>query len=119
MICVDASLVVKWLAPEEGSEKAHALYRDWFKKGKRLIAPSLIDYEVGTALRQKVLRGLLRADDLFSVFAVYQQMNLLLFHLTNLLEQAVAAAASLDQPTVYDIAYLLTARQQEAGTGCW
>lgn len=113
-ICVDASLVVKLLVPEEGSPEVLSLYQKWLKEEELLIAPGLIDYEVGTTLRQKVVRGLLRSEDLFPVFDFYKRMNLLLFHLTDFVSQAVPAAAALDQPTVYDIAYLLTAKQQQA-----
>lgn len=114
MICVDASLVVKWLVPEEGSDAAMALFHVWRKNREILIAPSLIDYEVGTVLRQKVLRGLLRTDDLFPIVELYQKIGLQCYHLANFVSQAVPAAASLEQPTVYDVAYLLTAKQHDA-----
>lgn len=113
-VCVDASLVVKWLLPEEGSQEALSLYEDWKKKGVALIAPSLIDYEVANAIRQKVRRGLLRPERLYSVIDFYGRTGLLLFHLTGLVDQAVSLSASLDQATVYDVAYLLTAKQQGA-----
>lgn len=112
-VCVDASLVLKWLVPEEGSEKALQLYRKWRKEDVGLIAPGLIEYEIGTTLRQKVVRGLLKSEDLFPVFEFYRKMDLLLFHLTDLVSQAVAAASALEQPTVYDASYLLIARQQK------
>lgn len=113
-ICVDASLVMKWLVPEDGSEEALRLYRSWIKKDASLVAPSLLDYEIGTALRQKVVRGLLRSDDLFPILEYYKRLNILLLHLIDLVSQAVSAAAALEQPTIYDVAYLLTAKQQKA-----
>jgi predicted nucleic acid-binding protein len=111
-VCVDASLVLKWLVPEEGSEEALSLYRVWRKNDIGLVAPGLIDYEVGTALRQKVVRGLLRSEDLYPVFDFYKRLDLMIFHLTDLVSQAVAAAAALEQPTIYDVSYLLIAKQQ-------
>lgn len=113
-ICVDASLVIKWLLPEEGSDTALKLFELWLKKDLTLIAPSLIDYEIGTTIRQKVLRGHLNSNDLFPIFDFYRRSGLQLFHLTDLVEKSVSAAAHLDQPTIYDVAYLLTAKQQEA-----
>lgn len=112
-ICVDASLVVKWLADEEGSDIARGLNNAWRKKGTQLIAPGLLDYEVGTALRRKVRGGLFQTEDLFPIFDLYKRSEILLFHLPDLLVQAVPLAISLDQPTIYDIAYLLIAKQQK------
>ena len=113
-VCVDASLVIKWLIPEEGTDQALLLYERWRNENRLLIAPSLIDYEIGSTLRKKVLRGAIKTEDLFAAFDFYKRSGLLLFHLTELVEQAVSAAAALDQPTIYDIAYLLTAKQQKA-----
>ncbi len=48
---VDASVVVKWLVEEEGSERALRL-RDRYIDGKiEIIAPELITFEVLNALR--------------------------------------------------------------------
>lgn len=113
-VCVDASLVVKWLVPEEGSDEALSLHRTWVKKDVALVAPSLLDYEVGTVLRQKVVRGALRSEDLFPVIDYYRRLNILLLHVTDFVSQAVAIAAFLQQASVYDVAYLLTARQQKS-----
>src|SRR3989338_6943876 len=112
-VCVDASLVIKWLIPEEGSSEALSLLKVWQKDNSLLLAPSLLDYEVGTVLRQKIIRGFLSSDDLFPALDFYKRLDLLLFHLTDLVSQSVAAAATLKQPTIYDIAYLLIAKQQK------
>jgi predicted nucleic acid-binding protein len=111
---VDASLVIKWLVPEEGSEEALQLFRAWKKKETPLLAPSLIDYEVGTALRQKIVRGLLQSDDLFPIIDLYQRLGLHLHHLEGFVSKAVAVAATLHQPTIYDVSYLLLAKEQGA-----
>lgn len=114
MICVDASLVLKWLLPEEGSREALQLLERWRRQEEVIVAPSLLDYEVGSVLRQKVIRKQVLPEDLFPVLNFYKESGLFLYHLTDLVDQAVAAAASLDEPTIYDVAYLLTAKQQKA-----
>lgn len=113
-ICVDASLVIKWLLNEEGSDTAIELLDRWKKEGNQLIAPGLIDYEIGSVLRKKILRGLLQPEDLLPLFDLYKQMDLLLFHLSDLVSQSVPLAGLLNQPTIYDVAYLLIAKQQDA-----
>lgn len=111
-ICVDASLVLKWLVPEEGSEKALALYKKWEGQGVSFLAPGLIDHEVGTTLRQKILRGLLHPDDLYLVNDFYKRLNLLLLHPVDLISKSLAIAAAVSQPTIYDVSYLLLAKEQ-------
>ena len=113
-ICVDASLVIKWLLKEEGRDTALSLLDRWKIEGSQLIAPGLIDYEIGSALRKKVLRELLHPEDLLPLYDLYKQTELLLFHLTDLVQQSVPLAGLLGQPTIYDIAYLLVAKQQKA-----
>lgn len=113
-ICVDASVVIKWFVPEEGSDQAMELYERWNKKRVQLIAPTIIDYEVGSTIRQKLIRGEIGTNRLFSIYDFYRRLGLLLFHLPDLVQQGVTAAASIDQPNVYDVAYLLIAKQQRA-----
>ncbi|HEX5036731.1 MAG TPA: type II toxin-antitoxin system VapC family toxin [bacterium] len=111
-ICVDASLVLKWLVPEEGSEKALALYKKWEDQGVSFLAPGLIDHEIGTTLRQKVLRGLLHPDDFYMVNDFYKRLNILLLHPVDLIPKSLAIAATISQPTIYDVSYLLLAKEQ-------
>lgn len=48
---VDASIVVKWFCPEEDSHLSLRLLDDCQAGRRRLIAPSLLAYEVANALR--------------------------------------------------------------------
>jgi predicted nucleic acid-binding protein len=55
---VDASVAVRWIVPERGSEQAAALLRHSF----RWIAPRLLLTEVASALRRKVVEGELSTE---------------------------------------------------------
>jgi predicted nucleic acid-binding protein len=55
---VDASVAVRWIVPERGSERAAALLRRSF----RWIAPRLLLTEVASALRRKVVEGELSTE---------------------------------------------------------
>ena len=111
-VCVDASLVLKWLIPEGGSQEALSLHEEWFQKDVQLFAPALLDFEVATTLRQKILRGLLHSDDLYLIYDFYRRLNLLLIHPVDLASKTLAIAATIGQPTVYDVSYLLLAKEQ-------
>lgn len=111
-VCVDACVVIKWLTPEEGSEQALELLSRWQSDGVTLIAPSLLDYELGSVLRRKVIRGLIDSRDVYPIVELYEKLEIQLFHLTRLIFQTLAVADTLQQPTIYDVSYLMTAKQQ-------
>ncbi len=61
--CLDTSVLVKVLVPEEGSAEATALLRGIIRDGYGLIAPAFAWAEVGTVLRKKVGAGLLSESE--------------------------------------------------------
>lgn len=64
MICVDASLAVKWILQEELSDRARALYRAHLRTNELIVAPSLLLFEVTNIVRQQMRRE--RAMSLFA-----------------------------------------------------
>lgn len=112
MICLDASVVVKLLAWEPGSELASALVVHGLQRGLRLVAPDLLRYEVASALWQKVRRGSLdraggqKALRELRIHAVHY------FSSDTLLEEAWAIAERLALPSTYDAQYLAVADNQ-------
>ncbi|MGI6518477.1 MAG: type II toxin-antitoxin system VapC family toxin [Bacillota bacterium] len=75
-VCVDASLVVKWLVDEPDSHRALALLEEWIVQGTRLIAPSLLDYEVGSVLRKLAARGVLPIDSARERLHLYEALDI-------------------------------------------
>lgn len=110
MLCVDASWVIKCLVPEEGSELALKLYQQWRKQSVQLISPYLLEYEIGSVLRQKILRKLLLSEDLFLINDLYKRMEIQLLHTKDLILESVSIATSLEQASTYDTSYLLLAK---------
>ena len=53
-VCVDASLAIKVVVPEAGSDKADALFNQWASEETQLIAPVFFEVETDSILRQKV-----------------------------------------------------------------
>jgi len=69
-VCVDASLAIKVVVPEAGSDKADALFDQWASEETQLIAPVFFEVETDSILRQKVsLRRELTADQAQLAFA--------------------------------------------------
>ena len=111
MVCVDASLVLKWLTYEAGSDEAIA----WLSvhADDELIAPAHLPIEVASVLRQKARRGEITHEDGMEALRLLDSLNIRFTRDQELTERAFTLAIELDQPTVYDTAYLaLAAREQ-------
>ena len=106
---VDASVAVKWLTEEEGSELADGVAIS----GTRLVAPKLIVVEVANALRKKMRRNVLSAAGAQErLSSLPRYFDSLLDH-DELVGPALALAHAHDHP-VYDFIYLEAARRHDA-----
>jgi len=56
-VVVDASIAVKWVIEEEGSDAARTLLRSWLTAGIQPIAPSWLTCEVANILYRKAMNG--------------------------------------------------------------
>lgn len=63
LVVVDASLAVKRVLNERGSDAALAHLEEWVRAGVEMVAPPLISYEVANVLHQRVRRGTLAPAD--------------------------------------------------------
>ena len=100
MACViDASVVVKWVLDEPGSEAALALARE------RLLAPDLLDVECASVLWKAVRRGELRPEEAAERLALIAEAPIERLPGAVLLPGAMRHALRLGHP-VYDCLYL-------------
>jgi len=107
-LIVDASVALKWLIEEEGSEKAASL------RSEELHAPALIRLEIGNALRSLTARDLLTAEAAREAYTVFLAAPMTL-HPLNAADgaEAFALALQLAHP-IYDCVYLALALKLEA-----
>lgn len=109
-VCVDASLAIKVVVPEAGSEKADALFDQWASEDIQLIAPVFFEVETDSILRQKVsLRQELTADEAQRAFASLRALPIKTRHSAEQRERAWEIAREFQFPTVYDATYLALA----------
>ena len=108
MIVIDASVVVKWFAPEPGNVAA----KDFV--GRELVAPALLRVEVASALVKKGMRGELAPEDLQGAlelwFSGLAEGQIALIADDDDLPEACALALELGHP-VPDCLYLAAARR--------
>jgi predicted nucleic acid-binding protein len=118
MICVDASVAVKWILEEERSDRADALYDATVDAGQRIIAPPQLPLEVTNILRQR-MRGqsgisLVTATEFLDAFLA---LPIEFRNPSGLHRQALVLADALDLPATYDAHYLALA--EHLGCELW
>lgn len=102
-LVVDASVAVKWLVKEDGSDRAEAL------KAEDLHAPSLIRIEVANVLRTLATSGRLEDAEALQALDLFLDAPVRLYEPTDaLMRGALAFALRLEHP-IYDCLYLALA----------
>ena len=110
-VCVDASLAIKVVVPEAGSDKEDALFDQWASEEIQLIAPVFFEVETDSILRQKVsLRQELSADEAQRAFTSLRALPIKTRHSPEQRERAWEIASEFQLPTVYDATYLALAQ---------
>jgi predicted nucleic acid-binding protein len=106
VLCLDSSVLIPYLTPEENSDKAQVLILDAISSSIRMVVPCFAWAEVGSVLRKKVRRGLLTAEESQACFEDFQQLSLEFIDRPDLRSKAWAIATQHDLPTLYDAAFL-------------
>ena len=101
-LVVDASVAIKWLVDEPGTDDALFLRRH------RLSAPDLLTIECANILWKKCRRNELTSDEATLAARLLERAGIELAPMRRLLESTVRLAIALDHPA-YDCAYLALA----------
>src|SRR6185369_9641266 len=113
-VCVDASLAIKLVVTEAGSDKADALFDQWASEETQLIAPVFFDVETDSILRHKVsLRRELTFDQAQRAFASLRGLPIKTTHSPEQRVRAWEIAREFQFPTVYDATYLALAELRQ------
>ncbi len=120
-ICLDSSVLIKVLVPEESSDCAVELMNKILLKRQRIVLPSFAWAEIGSILRKRCMLKQLReteADELWLEFVHFSGI----YYLENksIIERSWRISRSLDLPTLYDSAFLAVAEiiSDETGSHC-
>ena len=105
-MCVDASIAIKWVIEETGTQEALAL-----RKSAKLIAPDLLISECANILWKKVQRKELHKDEALLAARLLQGAEIELVPTRSLLEATAQLAIELAHPA-YDCVYLALAMER-------
>ena len=114
---VDASLVVKWLLREPGSDSARDLVARWTESGTQPMAPRLLIYEVANVLLRRVRRDQLSLNQALRTFTNLLELGIELVDDAQVHKRAIEIATYVNQGAVYDAHYLALA--ERLNCECW
>lgn len=111
-IVVDSSVAIKWFVPEPYSTEARRILNDYQTGGLSLLAPDLINAEVGNIVWKKHRFQGLAKEDAQEIVNDFRLLTFILTPTADLLDEAYRLAIT-HQRTVYDALYIaLSIREQ-------
>lgn len=113
LVVVDASVALKWVVTETGSNEAAALLTGLADGALSLVAPEHLLGEVGNGLRKRVAQGVLVADDAVTALDAVAAVGLELISGHERWLRSLRAALDWGV-TTYDALYVLLALDLDA-----
>jgi predicted nucleic acid-binding protein len=104
-LVVESSVAVKWFLTEPYSTEARRILGEYEKGAMSLLAPDLINAEVGNVIWKKQAFQGLAAADAQDIVIAFRRLALTLTPTADLLEDAFRLVAT-HQRSVYDALYL-------------
>lgn len=109
-ICVDANIVTQRVV----SNAAETLWETWAQSNVRLVAPTLLYYEVTNSLYRYLKAGIFTLDTVEKTLRAAMALPIELVGESNLHQQAKNLAAKYNLPAAYDAHYLALAEHLDA-----
>jgi len=109
---LDASVALKALLPEDGSEAAIALQDEFRQQIHQLIAPDTLPVEIAHALTRAERRGIIRAGKGSILFADFLDPCPLLYAYGDLIDRAMELSSKM-RIGVFDCLYVALAEEED------
>lgn len=113
-ICVDTSVFVKYLCPDEQEQSATDLITDALSRTAQLVAPSFAWAEVASVLQKKVRSNLLAAAEAEQIYTAYCNLPIDYIDKEDIRTRAWQIAERYGLLTLYDAAFLAVAETEAA-----
>ena len=109
VVCIDASAIVPMLTAEKFTASATSRWKTWMEDDSRIIAPTLLGYEVTSAIYQKAFRAIMNPEDCQAALHLFVEMDIEYIDLPELHLKASILAKQFNRPNTYDAHYLAVA----------
>lgn len=107
-IVIDASVVAKWLLPDEENLVASLIKKEFTKRTVSISVPVFIFYEVNNLLKSAVLSGRLDAKRAVNLYEAFLDFDFIVYWSKQLLRTALQTAIDLNISS-YDASYVVLA----------
>ena len=111
-VCVDASVLIHWLVPQQSDPRVYDLVDGWLEDGVELIGPALLFSEVISVLRMQVYKGTMGPEDVERIVQLFLRLGIRRIEHLTLYQRAFELATRFGQPRAYDAHYLAVAEQE-------
>lgn len=114
VICLDSSVIIKYLTWEEGSEEAIDLMNKILEKGQTIVLPSFAWAEVGSVLRKKVRRKEIKSEEAGEIWNLFCRLKIIDYiQDSNIINLAWQISNRENLSTLYDAAYIAVAKAND------
>jgi predicted nucleic acid-binding protein len=113
-MCIDTSVFIKYLCPDEQQQSATNLITDALSRTAKLVAPSFAWAEIASVLRKKVRSNLLAAAEAEQIYAAYCNLPIDYIDKEDIRIRAWQIAERYGLLTLYDAAFLAVAETEAA-----
>jgi predicted nucleic acid-binding protein len=111
---VDASLVLRFLLPDERDPRVDNLWRAWAEQGAAVFGPALLFAEVTSTLRLRVATERFTPSEGEALFAAFNALGVRRVDRDDLHIRAWELARKYNRPRAYDMIYLALAELEDA-----
>lgn len=111
MVCVDASFIIRLLTSPNPDSNYDLLWRQWQEDKIKVIAPTLLMYEVSNGIYRYYRAGEITQDETIKLLEKALNLGINLEGDAQLHQEAVMIAVSVSLPAVYDAHYLALAQR--------
>lgn len=113
MICIDASVAIKWVVNEPDSRRALLLSNLALGLGHQLVAPWIMPFEVTNALLRRCLRNGIEIADARERLEEFFLVPVELMHWDTIHDEALELSEDFSLTAAYDAHYLALARREQ------
>ncbi|MCS6938258.1 MAG: type II toxin-antitoxin system VapC family toxin [Roseiflexaceae bacterium] len=110
-VCLDASFLLRMLLDKATGPLADTLWETWHREERRLVAPTLLYYEVASALHRYAVHRRLSSAEAETLLDLALRLDIELVGDSELHRRALQLAGAFSLPATYDAHYLALAER--------
>lgn len=114
VVCVDANLVVGFASNYRPESPYINLWNQWQNSDCKIVAPTLIYYEVSNAFHRLTVAGELLPEEASQAMEAALSLDITIYGDKAMHRRALNLASSLQLPATYDAHYLALSEQLSA-----